>query len=331
MSLNTLRNPEIFHGRKGRGSFFEGWYFKLVDERENHPYAFIPGVFLGKTPEESHAFVQVLQGTPAKSFYFSFNIEEFSAARDKFEVKIGKNFFSREAITIDLEEKTGKIKGELEFSNHSLWPRRFWSPGIMGPFSFVPFMECNHDVISFNHNIKGALEVNGKKLDFSGGKGYLEKDWGKSFPQSWFWLQSNHFSTPGTSIIASLARIPWLGSFFPGFFAAFFHEGRLTLFSTYSRSRITRLKTEGEQLEVFIKNPSGLELQIKGKRGGGEFLHAPSRAAMEEKGVKESITGVLEVSLFQEGKEIFKDKGSSAGIEISGEPEKVLKKKEAVR
>ncbi len=326
MSLRALLNPEIYHGHNKKGGFFEGWYFKVVDSKETHPLAFIPGVFQGKTPEENHAFIQVLQGSPPRSHYFSFPHEEFSAARDSFAVTIGNNSFSRNGLTLDLEDRGEKVRGKLEFSDHSLWPRRFWSPGIMGPLSFVPFLECNHDVISLDHQIQGTLEIRGRNMDFSGGRGYLEKDWGKSFPQSWFWLQSNHFSTPGTSIVASLARVPWLGSFFPGFFAAFFHQGNISLFSTYNRSRLKGLKTGKDSLEFQVQNPSGLELQILGHSQGGEFLHAPSRQTMEEKGVKESITATIELTFLQEGEIIFQDRGTSAGMEISGEPEKIIKK-----
>ncbi len=329
MNWRALWNPEIFHGhKKGRG-FFEGWYFKLVDGGENHPLAFIPGVFLGKTPGESHSFVQVLQGSPPKSYYFSFPREDFSARRDKFEVKIGNNLFTREGIDLDLKGTEGEVKGSVKFSGHSLWPRRLWSPGIMGPFSFVPFMECNHDVISFGHNLEGNLQINGKNRNFSGGQGYLEKDWGKSFPQSWVWLQSNHFSTPRTSFVASLAKIPWLGSFFPGFFAALLHEGKLTLFSTYNRSRVTELKIRENELNFNIKKPSGLELNIRGKSGGGDFLYAPSRQTMEEKGVKESITATVDLTILKKGEIIFRDRGTSAGMEISGTPEGILKTKGA--
>ncbi|MCK7537696.1 MAG: tocopherol cyclase family protein [Marinilabiliales bacterium] len=32
-----------------------------------------------------------------------------------------------------------------------------------------------------------------KMADFSGGRGYIEKDWGHSFPSAYVWMQSNHF------------------------------------------------------------------------------------------------------------------------------------------
>ena len=50
-----------------RRRFFEGWYFKLVDATEAHCYAVIPGVFIGREPASSHAFVQTLDGAMPSS------------------------------------------------------------------------------------------------------------------------------------------------------------------------------------------------------------------------------------------------------------------------
>ena len=46
----------------------------------------------------------------------------------------------------------------------------------MGPFAFVPFMECYHGIVSMDHIIQGELEIDGVNIDFSNGRGYLEKD-----------------------------------------------------------------------------------------------------------------------------------------------------------
>ena len=37
------------------------------------------------------------------------------------------------------------IKGKISFGDLFRWPSNLFSPGIMGPYSFVPFMECYHE------------------------------------------------------------------------------------------------------------------------------------------------------------------------------------------
>ena len=80
----------------------------------------------------------------------------------------------------------------------------------MGPYSFVPFMECNHGILSMDHALKGELLVNEVHTNLDGGPGYVEKDSGRGFPRGYVRAQSNHFSEEGTSISASVAEIPWL-------------------------------------------------------------------------------------------------------------------------
>ena len=58
-----------------------------------------------------------------------------------------------------------------------------------------------------------------KKIDFTGGRGYTEKDWGHSFPIGYVWMQSNHFSKPEISFKCSIAKIPFKIFSFNGFIA----------------------------------------------------------------------------------------------------------------
>ena len=113
----------------------------------------------------------------------------------------------------------------------------------MGWYSYAPRMECYHGVVSMQHNTSGSLEVNGKALSFDGGKGYIEKDWGRSMPSDWIWIQSNHFEgDPGASFMLSLARIPWMGGFFPGFLSFFRTGDRLYRFATYKSSTVEQVR-----------------------------------------------------------------------------------------
>ena len=57
-------------------------------------------------------------------------------------------------------------------------------------FIYLSFLECNHAIISLRHHITGSLKVNNQKFQIIG-DGYIEKDWGRSFPQDYLWLQSN--------------------------------------------------------------------------------------------------------------------------------------------
>jgi tocopherol cyclase len=215
--LRTVLDPAGYHGHRKRPPFFEGWYFKLVDASEQHRYAVIPGVFLSDEPDRHHAFVQVLDGRTGLSTYHRYPAEQFWAADGEFELRIGPNHFTAERLSLDIQAPEFVTSGQLGFRSLTPWPVTLTSPGIMGWYAWVPFMECYHGVVSLDHVIEGSLHVNSQQIDFSGGQGYIEKDWGQAFPSAWVWFQTNHFAQPGTSLTASVAIIPWIRRSFPGF------------------------------------------------------------------------------------------------------------------
>ena len=59
--------------------------------------------------------------------------------------------------------------------------------------AFASFMECNHAILSMQNRIDGLVNVNHNKISFNNSIGYIEKDWGCSFPKSYIWCQGNHF------------------------------------------------------------------------------------------------------------------------------------------
>ena len=74
MQIRAILNPSTYHGTDQKPPFFEGWYFKMVSADEKSKIAIIPGVFLG---DDTHAFVQVIDGSDGKTEYFTFPCEYF--------------------------------------------------------------------------------------------------------------------------------------------------------------------------------------------------------------------------------------------------------------
>ncbi|MBI9095756.1 MAG: hypothetical protein JEY71_12845 [Sphaerochaeta sp.] len=81
-----------------------------------------------------------------------------------FSVTIGGNHFSIDRISVDLSFEDLSLKAEVLNHNPTPFPVTLTSPGIMGWFSYVPFMECNHGVVSTHHGLQGTVEINGKPI-----------------------------------------------------------------------------------------------------------------------------------------------------------------------
>ena len=195
----------------------------------------------------------------------------------------------------------------------------------MGPFSFVPFMECYHGILSMDHDIQGELFLDGEKISFNKGKGYIEKDWGHSFPVGYIWMQTNHFSQPGISVKVSIAKIPFLKSSFIGHIAGVLIDGRLTEFTTYNGTKLNHCKISQEEVSIVMENRL-FELKIKAFREESTTLAAPISGFMDGR-IDESMKAKIKVKLLNKklNKVILNDMGESAGIEVAGSFEKLIK------
>ena len=320
--IRGVAHPEAFHGSGKTGGFFEGWYIKLVSPDLAQRWAVIPGVFKGLSGDnEDIAFVQVLDGLSGRSWFHRFPLAEFYAATNKFEVRVGNNTFDSTGVTLDLPQ----LKGKISYSSAiDPWPVTFTEPGIMGWYGMVPAMECFHGVVSFGHSLQGTLTVEGQAVSFSGGRGYIEKDWGKAFPAGYVWMTSNHIDKlPEASLVASVAIIPWLGSSFRGFIIGFKHSDKLHKWSTYNRSKEIELKIDDTHVTWKLIGPDG-QLELKAVRVRGGLLHAPLRTAMYQR-VEETLDSNIEIRhLSKTGNVLYEGNATCAGLEVFGDIERLL-------
>ncbi len=323
MPLNNILHPNRYHGFLAQPPFFEGWYYKLVSKDENLRFAIIPGVYLAANQADSHGFIQVFDSKSDQVQYHRFPYEAFKPSPDSFEIFLGPNYFSADRIELAIDDELGKLSGRLMFDSRSPWPVRFFSPGAMGWFAWVPFMECYHGVVSMDHQIQGGLTFNGQALDFSGGQGYIEKDWGKHFPSAWIWGQSNHFDRPGASLMVSVAVIPWLGRSFAGFIVGFLLDGQLHRFTTYNRSKITALRLEDKRVYLALENASH-RLRITARREEGGLLQAPTEIAMDRR-ILETLDAQFNVQFETlKGEMLYQGSGFHGGLETVGDLNQLL-------
>lgn len=317
--LHSILHPQGFHGHGRKAPYFEGWYFKLVDPSGDHRLAIIPGISLHRDPSRSEAFIQFLDGASGRSHYSRFPLAALSAAPETPQLQIGPNRFGREGLALEISEPEWQIHGRIAFGPFTAWPETLLSPGIMGWYAWVPLMQCYHAVISLDHTLHGALQINGTIVDFSGGRGYAEKDWGTSFPHGYIWLQSNHFPQPGTAFMASVAIIPWLGSTFPGFILGVIHAGQLFRFTTYTGAKIEELLINDREIRLQVANRRH-RLSVTAQRSQGGLLQAPDQEGMTAR-IAETLGGTLSLQLAEarSGRILLEQQGAAAGIDAAGD------------
>ncbi len=143
---------------------------------------------------------------------------------------------------------------------------------IMGPFHFVPFMQCRHSVYSMRHRVDGEIRVNGVSYVFRNAVGYLEGDRGPSFPKEYAWTQC---SFPDGALMLSVADIP-LGRFhFTGVIGVVVLHGKEYRLATYLGAKAVTIKNG----EIIVRQ-GNLCLRVKQLGLPGHPLQAPVGGAM---------------------------------------------------
>lgn len=236
--------------RQKRFRYFEGWYFK--HQNADAVLALIPGQSVDENGGE-HPFLQIIWNE--NSYSIDFKEEDYLVDRRQKKVMLGNNVFSLHGMKLNIRSKDVTVQGMIRYG--SLSPIAY---SIMGPFQFVPFMECRHEIISMAHTLQGRVKINGKVLDFNGGKGYIEGDRGRSFPSDYLWLQCNRFGE-NAAIMVSVAHIPFIGHSFEGCICVIQYQGREYRFATYlgaevicKRATSVILKQGNDCLKVFLTN-----------------------------------------------------------------------------
>lgn len=284
------------HAAARQRPYFEGWYFKLTT-RDGRALALIPARHI-QAGGARHASLQVISSD--RSWW----IEYPGTCEDRF--CFGANRFSAEGLSVSLDAPECSLHGALSFG-----PLKALKSDIMGPFRFLPGMECAHGVVSMAHTLRGALTLNGEVFDFTGGTGYIETDRGRSFPSAYLWTQCVWQTEPLCGLMLSVASIPLSKVRFTGCICAVFHQGQEYRLATYRGARAEAWSAAGA---VIRQGRACLEVELL--RENGQPLLAPIEGAMRRT-IRESLCAEV-CYRFRVGKKLlFEHTDSRASFEYS--------------
>ena len=255
-----------FYGENKRKSYFEGWYLKHQSETES--VAFIPAYHVDRSGRRS-ASLQII--TETQSYHCDFPIEAFHACSGHFCVRLGNSLFAERGCRLNLSTDSLSVRGVLRYG--PLLPP---APDIMGPFRFVPFLQCRHSVLSLTHQVTGTLHINGRKYTFPSGTGYIEGDRGTSFPKRYLWTQCCWMDKTPCSLMLSVADVPFYGTRFTGCICSIYFHGKEYRLATYHGVKLLRV---GERSVFLQQGDAFLEAELVD--GSGQPLRAPEHGGMD--------------------------------------------------
>ena len=245
-------------------NYFKGMYFKC--QSEDKTLAVIPAVH--QVGRKRICSIQVI--TEEGSYVVAYPGKAYR--RKKGKVYIGRSCFDESGMYLAVNTKGLHLKGRIAFGK--LTPLKYH---IMGPFHYLPFMECRHDVRSMCHSVDGTVFLNGEKYSFHVGKGYWEGDKGKVFPSAYLWTQS---FLPQGSVMLAVADIPMGALTFTGIIAVVLWKGKEYRLATYLGAEIiekedgmVRIRQGKLELEAQLLKASEQPLRAPSKNGMGRIIH----------------------------------------------------------
>lgn len=273
--------------------YFCGWYIKCQNGRQT--VAFIPAYHISNG--EKSCSLQII--TDERSWNIPYPYSELCMSEEG--VRIGPNEFSRRGAKLDVRLPEITAVGTLQFGEFA--PIAY---DIMGPFKYVPLMQCRHSVFSMKHRVDGQLSINGEKYAFDRGDCYIEGDRGHSFPSEYVWTQC---CFPEGSVMLSVADIPFCGIHFTGIICAIHFGGREYRLATYLGARAVKIH-DGE---VVIRQ-GNREFQAKRLEVKGHPLAAPVGGDMKRT-IRESAACRTRYCYREGGKTIFEFESGQAAFE----------------
>lgn len=293
-----------YHGFEKKTSFFEGWYLKHQNSQQT--LSLIPSVHINERGKKS-ALLQIITNNSAYSVAYSYSA--FCAAGSRFAVRLGNNDFSSKGVKLCINTPEVSCSGAVTYN--TLTPPK---GDVMGAFRFFPFMPCNHGVLSLYHNLRGKITLNGEKYDFENGIGYIEKDWGSSFPRRYMWLHCNQFkSAEKCSIMASAAELPTglCGGFFGGCLCTILYGGREYRIATYNGGKIIAAE---KNLMILKRDEYVLKIEVESPTG--QPLLAPQNGKMARK-IYEAAACPACFTLYRDNAVVFKLHSDCASYEFA--------------
>lgn len=191
-------NPTQLQGNFSKSNYFEGWFQKIYSQEHNVSFIIIYGFATANSTEEM-GFIQ-LYFPNQEVIRLNFHKDDLYLNRKKHIVKFGSQLISRERIYISTD--TFQIDLTISTDKHSTFKQK-----TMGNFYLIRGLPCYHCVIQNNSNVSGEIAINQMHYKLTNANGYLEKNWGTSFPDNYIWLHAIELNNPDNQLLFSQADI----------------------------------------------------------------------------------------------------------------------------
>ena len=198
-------NPTQLQGNLEKNNYFEGWFQKIYSPEHDTSFIIIYGFATGNKSEKT-GFIQICLPNQ-EIIYLTFHKNEVICDKRKHFIQFGNHFISEHKIKIQTDE----IQLDLDFSKKQ---EQQSGKNTMGNYYLLPNLPCYHAIVDGYHSVNGQIQYLNDSYTFTNAVGYLEKNWGISFPEKYIWMHAFDAKNTDNQLLFSQADIKWNGRTF---------------------------------------------------------------------------------------------------------------------
>jgi tocopherol cyclase len=337
-----LQTPHSgYHWNGVDSGFFEGWYFRVTLPKIRESFAFMYSIEdpLGKNLH-SGGTVQFLGiGEEYRSASFP-ETHKFWATKDSLGLgHWGETDLDIAPQQLPIAEFDRSIKRgyqatatlhqgalpELDccWCYHTV-PVYGWGhpyqpqQATAGVLSFLPIFEPGWQILMAHGLATGWIEWCGERYNFNNALAYSEKNWGRSFPEKWFWLNCNSFiDTVGLAITAGGGRRKLLWNTEEVAMIGLHYRDRFYEFVPWNSQIYWQIQPWGEW-RMQATNPD-FKIELIGTTDlTGTMVSTPTESGLVMC-CRDTLKGKLSIELStRRGDRIIKTSSINAGLEVGG-------------
>lgn len=312
------KNELAGNGQIDKSPWYEWWYYKLVIPETGESYFFVYGVVnpwdKGETSKGTRSYVGMGDFAKKLQVEEKFHVQEFQASYQETLVTINNNRATDKKFTGSIIDELGhSFAWDINITKRWSYNAEGWMMGTM-------ITDIEWYPAQASASCSGSIFNQGAEVTFADVPCYQDRNWGKSFPDWWTWIVSNHFEGhPGTALAMGGGKPRVRGSRTPiaSVSIGMTHQGQVYSFRpvdlqlvrtdvTFGRWKILAMDSK-YKIEIEASAPKEKFMDLQFVTPSGEVFHD-----------YETLTGKVTVKLYERrGMKLLADLVSHyAGIEF---------------
>jgi tocopherol cyclase len=321
--------------------FFEGWYFRVTLPKIRESFVFMYSIENpSNQSSNSSGAVQIL-GIDEQYLLCEFpDVNKFWASKNRLALghwgETNLDIRPQLLSTVEFDRQiiqgyqvTGTLhQGALPAQGcrwcYQIVPVYGWGQpqqpqqATAGALSYLPIFEPGWQILMAHGLATGWIEWLGERYEFKNAPAYSEKNWGRSFPEKWFWLNCNSFSeTVGLAVTAGGGRRKVLWTTEEVAMIGIHYRDKFYEFVPWNSQISWQIKPWGEWRIQATNRDFYVEL-IGTTDLSGTMVRTPT-----EEGLviccRDTLKGLLSIDLrTRQGRQIIAANSNVAGLEIGG-------------